>query len=116
MRLTSGAMKHPAASRFPGMLFVVRFTDHEEMGAVREARLASHIAWLGGRQDSILIAGSLRQEPNARPVGGLWIVEADSREEVEALYKTDPFWQSGLRKDIEILHWSKAFPGKQVVI
>ncbi|MDP3516257.1 MAG: YciI family protein [Pseudohongiella sp.] len=98
------------------MLFVVRFTDHADKRAVREENLELHISWLGARQGTILIAGSLRQEVNAIPVGGLWVVEAHSKEEVEALYKTDPFWLCGLRKDVEILHWSKAFPGQQVLV
>ncbi|MDO9476435.1 MAG: YciI family protein [Pseudohongiella sp.] len=98
------------------MLFVVRFTDDAEKQAVREENLQSHIEWLGARQDTILIAGSLRHEVNTRPIGGLWLVEAASKEDVEALYKSDPFWLCGLRKDVEILHWSKAFPELRVMV
>ena len=98
------------------MLFIIRFTDHQEKKSVREANLQSHISWLADRKDIILVAGSLRHEPDSNPVGALWIVEAATREEIDNLYKSDPFWINDLRKEVEILHWSKAFPDQQVLV
>jgi len=45
-------------------------------------------------------------------VGALWVVRADNRAAVQVLIETDPFRQQGLRASCEILHWSKAFPGR----
>ena len=98
------------------MLFVIRFADHQDKRLIREANLESHISWLADRKDIILIAGSLRQEPESNPVGAFWVVEANTKAEVKELYKSDPFWVSGLRKEVEILHWSKAFPDRQVLV
>ena len=39
---------------------------------------------------------------------------AESLEAVEAFYQGDPFWTQGLRQGCEILHGSKAFPGRKV--
>ena len=61
---------------------------------------------------AILVAGSLRAAPGDAPVGGLWVVEADTRDEAEAVYATDPFWTEGLRDRVEIHFWSKALPGR----
>lgn len=94
------------------MLYAVRFHDRADRLATRERFLDAHVAWLAERRDRVLVAGSLRPEPGTAPVGGLWIVEAGSRAEVEALYATDPFWTEGLRERVEIHFWSKALPGR----
>lgn len=98
------------------MLFAVRFTDKSESQTIRKKKLEAHLAWLAEREDQILVAGSLRKETESNPIAGLWIVEANSKEEVENLYQTDPFWISGLRESVEILHWSKAFPDKKAPV
>lgn len=98
------------------MLFVIRFTDHQDKKSIREANLASHISWLADRKSVILVAGSLRQELESNPVGAFWVVEASTKADVENLYKSDPFWVNGLRKEVEILYWSKAFPDQQVLV
>ena len=97
------------------MLFVVRFTDKPDSLAIRRKFLPAHIEWLDLHRDTILVAGSLRTEPGAVPVGGLWIVEAESKEAVETLLREDPFWTQGLRQGYEILHWSKASERKVLV-
>ena len=98
------------------MLFVIRFFDKSNRKAVRERHLDAHLSWLAERRQSILIAGSLREEPDANPMGAWWVVEAGSRSEVEELFTSDPFWINGLRESVEILHWSKAFPDEQTSI
>ena len=97
------------------MFYVVRFHDRADRLAVRERWLAAHVAWVGARRDRVLVAGSLRAAPGDAPVGGLWIVEAESRAEVEAIVATDPFWTEGLRERVEIWHWSKALPEPALV-
>lgn len=54
-------------------------------------------------------------EPQAVPRGGLWVVEAPSKEAVLALVQSDPFYTCGLRQDVEVLHWSKALQKKVLV-
>ena len=97
-------------------LYVVRFTDRPDQLAVRQQFLQAHIAWLDQHRDVILVPGSLRPEPGQDAVGGLWVVEAPGKEQIERLIDTDPFWIHGLRQGFEILHWSKAFPGRKVPV
>jgi uncharacterized protein YciI len=97
------------------MLFAIIFTDKPGHAGLRAGHLAAHISWLAEHQDTVLVAGSLREQPDAVPKGGLWIVEAASREAVLELMKSDPFYTCGLRQDVEVLHWSKAFEGKVLV-
>ena len=98
------------------MLFAVRFTDKPDRIDVREQFLQAHIDWLEAHRSTILVGGSLRENPDDQPIGGLWIVEAASRMAIEELILSDPFWQQGLRQKYEILHWSKAFADRKVSV
>lgn len=97
------------------MLFAVLFTDKPGHGALRAQHLEAHIRWVAEHRESVLVAGSLRVEPGAVPKGGLWVVEAPSREAVLDLMKSDPFYTCGLRQDVEVLYWSKALEDKVLV-
>ena len=98
------------------MLFVIRFTDKPESQKIRKQYLTAHLNWLKERRDVILVAGSLREEPELNPIGAFWVVEAESKDEVTELFKTDPFWINKLRDKVEIYNWSKAFPDEQRLI
>ena len=98
------------------MRFVIRFVDNPKKQAVRRRHLDAHLSWLADRRQSILVAGSLREEPDGDPIGAWWVVEAGSKSEVEELFMSDPFWTNGLRQSVEILHWSIAFPDDQTLI
>jgi uncharacterized protein len=61
-----------------------------------------------------LAAAIFRAIPTPRsslgdPAGGLWIIEADSSDEADALVKEDPFWPTGLRRSVRVLSWSQVF-------
>jgi hypothetical protein len=97
------------------MLFAVIFTDKPSQGALRAEHLKAHIAWLAEHEDTVLVAGSLRVELQAIPKGGLWVVDASSKEAVLVLVKSDPFYTCGLRQDVEVFYWSKAVDRKVLV-
>ncbi|GAA5164166.1 YciI family protein [Viridibacterium curvum] len=98
------------------MLYVVRFYDRADQLAVREQYLQAPVDWLDANKDVVLIGGSLRESPGAKPDGGMWLVEAESRAAVEALMQTDPFWVHGLRERYELHFWRKAFPDRKALI
>jgi uncharacterized protein YciI len=97
------------------MLFAVLFTDFPDQGVLRAAHLQAHLEWASLHQAQVLVAGSLREALGQVPKGGLWIVEAESKSHVQQLILTDPFWTCGLRKDVQVLHWSKAFDHQVLV-
>lgn len=97
------------------MLFAVLFTDLPGHGALRAQHLQAHIDWVAEHADTVRVAGSLRVEPGDVPKGGLWIVEAESKEAIHQLMQTDPFWTCGLRERVEVLHWNKALD-RQVLV
>jgi len=96
------------------MLFLVRFTDHPNSSGLRKEKLKDHLGWLKEHREQIPCAGSLREEEDENPVGGCWVVEAESKGDVDTLIQTDPFTMAGLRSSIEILHWSLAFGNNTV--
>ncbi|HEX2546375.1 MAG TPA: YciI family protein [Ramlibacter sp.] len=98
------------------MLFAVIFRDKPDQGALRSQLLPAHIAWLDQVRDTVRVGGSLRTEPGIVPIGGLWIVEAASKDEIDRLMRADPFFTGGLRASWEILHWSKAFEDRTVPV
>lgn len=98
------------------MLFIVRFTDRTERLAIRKEFLPAHLEWLKDHEAIVRVAGSLRPETDAAPVGAMWVVEAKDKKEIETLLLSDPFWVHGLRQSVEILHWLKAFPDQKVPV
>jgi uncharacterized protein YciI len=98
------------------MRFAVIFDDRPGQGALREQHLQAHLLWLDENRDWVLVGGSLRETPEQTPLGGLWIVEAESRQAVQERIKSDPFLACGLRAGVQILHWNKAFPSRQVAV
>ena len=89
--------------------WAVMFSDKPEMAALRAARGEAHLEFLRARRDRILFAGALRDEPGGAFLGGLWIVEAQSRDEIMAMLADDPFYDPQLRS-VSIAHWGRAFP------
>lgn len=71
------------------MLFAVILTDKPGYGEVRAANLQAHIEWLERNKDVIPVGGSLRQEPEQVPKGGLWIANAESKAQLDGLLKSD---------------------------
>jgi uncharacterized protein YciI len=70
--------------------------------------MAAHLAFLETNAARIRAAGPLR-DPSGEPAGGLWMVDADGFDTVDALIKQDPFWPTGLRRSVRILLWSQVF-------
>lgn len=92
------------------MRWAALFSDRPDGAAIRAAHMEAHQAYLRENKGRIILAGARRLDPDGAPVGGLWIFEADSREEVEAIIARDPFQIHGLRATTEIYAWGTA-PG-----
>lgn len=91
------------------MLFAVLFEDDESHADQRPKHMAAHLAFLERNADRVRAAGPLRDTAGDVPAGGLWLVEAAGPDAVEALYKADPFWPTGLRRAIRVLAWNQVF-------
>jgi uncharacterized protein YciI len=90
------------------VIYVAFFTDNPEHAEARRRLMPAHLAFLETQKDRIRAAGPLR-EADGTPAGGLWLVEAESRDMVEDLYRKDPFWPTGLRRSVRVLEWTQVF-------
>jgi len=90
------------------MRWAVIFDDNEGRDWVRKENAEAHFGYLAANREKILIAGGLRQAPDERPCGGLWVMEVDSKDEAVRLVEADPYFQLGLRKGYRLLVWGKA--------
>ena len=91
------------------MIYAVLLTDAAGVDpALRQKNMAAHLSFLEQNADHIQTAGPLFDQSDVGS-GGMWIVEAQSPEEVEALIRADPFWSTGLRESHRILRWHQVF-------
>ena len=98
------------------MLFIAQFEDKPGVGEQRQKLMADHIAFLDSQKDKLLVAGSVREIPTDKPLGGLWIIEAENEAEVREIFKDDPFWVNGMRASVRINRWVKAFPDRKTPV
>lgn len=98
------------------MMFVLLFEDNEEYAAMRQQHMSEHLKFLTGNKNYIHSAGPLRDSETGSPAGGIWIVEAKDKDQVQVLVEQDPFWPTGLRKSVKILEWKQVFSdGKRLI-
>lgn len=95
------------------MLFVVQFEDvygeQPERLPERATHMADHLAFLAEHGNQVMASGALRPSSDGTPLGGIWILNVETKAAAEALYKDDPFWKAGLRKSVQVNLWAKAF-------
>lgn len=92
------------------MRWAAIFTDRPDSGDIRAAHIAAHQAYLRKYKGRITLCGALRPEPGGAPIGGLWLFEAETKADVEAIIAEDPFQVHGLRATTDIHAWAPA-PG-----
>jgi len=90
--------------------WIAIFEDNAHALEVREKYREPHFQYLATHASKIRLGGGLQRTPEGPWVGGLWIIDADTREEAVQLCKDDPFFVHGLRKGYSLMLWSRA-PG-----
>ncbi|MDW4498506.1 YciI family protein [Sulfitobacter sp. D35] len=92
------------------MKYIVLFEDAKTADPdIRAKYMSEHLAFLARHADAVSAAGPL-DDPEGKGRDGLWIVDAQTPEEVERLVREDPFWPTGLRGGHAILPWKQVFP------
>ena len=91
------------------MLYIVLFTDNADRADVRQRLMPAHLSFLEQHRSSIRAAGPLCEAADGSGAGGLWLVEAEDHGAVDDLVHQDPFWPTGLRKNVRILTWQQVF-------
>lgn len=95
--------------------FAVVFDDTPAMAGVRRRLEPAHLDYLRAHAGEIKLGGGLREDAGGPYVGGLWIVEVESRERAVALIEADPY-QRAEPRPYRLLLWGKALPDLRVVL
>lgn len=88
--------------------WIAIFDDDLSAGAVRSDFSQAHFNYLAQNAGKIRMAGGLQPGPDEGWVGGLWILDVESREEAARLCEGDPFFEYGLRKSYRLMSWGRA--------
>jgi uncharacterized protein YciI len=89
------------------MHYIVHCLDHDGAVEKRLANYDAHKAYLGAAKTKTLISGPLLADDNETMIGSLFLFEADSKEEIVAFNKADPFTAAGVWKTVSIHPFSK---------
>lgn len=89
------------------MKFIALFEDAPGKSDLRGQHMSRHLKFLEENAETILAAGPLFD--GSTGAGGLWLLEAETPEAVQALVETDPFWSTGLRQSVTIRQWRQVF-------
>lgn len=75
---------------------------------MRKKHAVDRFAYLKMHADTIRPAGGLRPNPDDWFIGGLWVIEADTRQHAQSLCENDPYFKLGRRKGYRLYVWGKA--------
>lgn len=90
------------------MRFIALFLDDIQPSEITPELTKAHFDYLSRHTEQITDAGGLRVDPENPFCGSLWVIEAASTEEAQALADADPYCEAGLRPDYRVLQWNKA--------
>ena len=91
------------------MRFIILFEDNPDADpSIRKTHMAAHLSFLEASADKVSAAGPLLK-PSGEAAGRLWLVRAETKDDVEQLIREDPFWSTGLRKSFTILNWNQVY-------
>jgi len=97
------------------MRMIAIFEDTPAMVSVRRRLEPEHLAYLRANLAEIRLGGGLRESDGPTFVGGLWVLEVQSRERAVQLIESDPFFVAEPRP-YRLLLWGKPLRDVEVVL
>lgn len=84
------------------MHFIIHCLD--KAGAVQQrlAHYEAHKAYLGAAPVRIVISGPLLAADQETMIGSLFLIEAETQQEVQAFHDADPFKKAGIWESVSI--------------
>jgi uncharacterized protein YciI len=89
------------------MRWVVIFETTPHMPTIRTQHETAHLKYLREHQTEILLAGGLREEPEAAFDRGLWVLAPMPKARAIELIEQDPYFIHSQR-GYQLLQWGKA--------
>jgi hypothetical protein len=92
------------------MKFVLFCEDKPDSEALRLKTREAHLAYVATRQDMISLAGPMLSDDGEHMLGSLFIIDADSIDDVRALNAEDPYTRAGLFGRVTIHAFRQVVP------
>ena len=79
--------------------------DHPGATVKRTEHREAHAAYLNERDDMIMMHGPLLDDTGTGTIGSLWLLDVPELDTGRALLEGDPFYKSGIYKDVLFHRW-----------
>lgn len=89
------------------MPYLIYAVDYEGMDAEREAIRSDHRKYLQSFGEKVLASGALLADDQNTVIGGITLLDVESRDEAIAFEKDDPYAIRGIRNEVKIIYWRK---------
>ncbi len=86
------------------MLFVVHGVDRQETD-LRARFIEAHRPYMASHPINIISSGPLLADDSDEMIGSLLIIEAESRDEVDAFLAEEPMAKAGLYESLTVSRW-----------
>ena len=90
----------------PYMIATYDKPGHEH---VRDATRAKHLEYLEANVERMIAGGGFLNDEGTSVIGGLILVDVDTRAEAEAFIADDPFTAADLFERVELVRWRQSF-------
>lgn len=92
------------------MRYVLICEDKPDSLELRLANREDHLAFIGTQGDRVHLAGPMLSDDGEGMVGSLFIIDADSIDEVQAMNADDPYTLAGLFARVTIRPFRQVIP------
>lgn len=92
------------------MQFVMICEDKADALELRMSTREAHLAYIGEKGSMIKLAGPMIGDDGESMIGSVFILEAESRSEVEAMNANDPYTKAGLFAQVTIKAFRQVIP------
>ncbi|MCX4834312.1 MULTISPECIES: YciI family protein [unclassified Streptomyces] len=96
------------------MPFAIRFTDRDGVREMKKALRAEHLEYVESNRSRIIVSGGTFPDGDDFPVGGIIILDVDTRAEAVEYIENDPFFVHGIFSEYLVERFVKfIFDGKR---
>ncbi len=89
------------------MPYLICAIDHEGKEKMREELRDAHRKHLKSVGDILLDSGALLDDDGVTIIGGLSILDTESKEEAHRFANEDPYSIAGIRKETSVIKWRR---------
>ncbi len=89
------------------MPYLIYAIDHVGQEETRELLRKAHRVHLRSAGKYLLASGALLSDDKLTIIGGVSLLDTESRDEAELFANSDPYSKAGIRREINILYWRK---------